>query len=122
MITMPNTIVNENHRDWFSKVMISLITFICIGVLSASYGVFRATVVFASDLDPIHTDIRAIKLHNVNQTKLVESLIAAQRRQAIRYISAEIIKLEVIGTERELKPTEHLQLLNFKFDLKELEQ
>ena len=119
---------NSYHRDLFSKVSISLISVICIGVLSVMYGVFRAEIVLADDLDtalkPVHEAIVRVEasqksIHDMQtkQNSLIEVLAQNQIDDRIDRYEDNIRTLEATSRSRDLSPDEAYRLSRYKDDL-----
>jgi hypothetical protein len=73
----PKQVVNSFHKDLFSKVSISLTTFIAIGICTTMYGVLRPSIVTAADLNaslsPIQASIAEIRETNKELKRSVDN-------------------------------------------------
>lgn len=118
--------INSNHKDWFSKISLSLLTFICIAAMTSTFGIFRSQLVLADDMEkalqPIKTQLAQQAETNEKITQSIEDLGVAIKEGNIRYIEDQIIELEVTATERALTPTETQRLLRYKADLERIKK
>jgi len=121
----PKQIANSFHRDLFSKVSISLISLIAIGVFTTVYGILRANFVFADDLqkalDPINAAVSRIETANIetrqivlNQNKLLESLAKNQIEIRIDYLEDQI---RILRSKPKLSQEEIYRLSRYTDDL-----
>ena len=121
----PKQIANNFHKDLFSKVSISLITLITVGVATTTYGVFRANIVFASDLnmalDPIKQSVAEIKVANQEtqraiqqQTILIQQLAENQVEIRIDYLEDQV---RILRSKSKLSNDEKFRLMRYQDDL-----
>lgn len=121
----PKQIANSFHRDLFSKVSISLITLIAVGVCTTIYGTFRANLVFAGDLQasltPIQQSIQEIKATNqlmqtsiAQQTVLIQQLANNQVEIRIDYLEDQI---RILRSKPKLSLEEKSRLMRYQDDL-----
>jgi hypothetical protein len=112
---------NSSHKDFYSKYLLSISTFISIAVITALYGIFQAQVVFAGDLEeaiqPLRNEIEAIKRDNKATHEILVTLARGQNNQQVLYYEDQIRILEVANTSRSLTAVEVQRLSRYKADL-----
>lgn len=121
----PKQVVNSFHKDLFSKVSISLTTFIAIGVCTTIYGVLRPSIVTAADLSaslsPIQASIAEIRETNKelkrsvdNQTVLIRQLSENQVEIRIDYLEDQI---RILASKPRLTNEEKYRIRRYTDDL-----
>lgn len=121
----PKQIANSFHKDLFSKVSISLITLITVGVATTTYGVFRANIVFASDLntalDPIKQSVAEIKAANQETQRAIQQQTVLIRQLAENQVEIRIDYLEdqvrILRSKPKLSNDEKFRLMRYQDDL-----
>ena len=121
----PKQVVNSFHKDLFSKVSISLTTFIAIGICTTMYGVLRPSIVTAADLNasllPIQASIAEIRETNKelkrsvdNQTVLIRQLSENQVEIRIDYLEDQI---RILASKPRLTNEEKYRIRRYTDDL-----
>lgn len=121
----PKQVVSSFHKDLFSKVSISLTTFIAIGICTTMYGVLRPSIVTAADLNaslsPIQASIAEIRETNKelkrsvdNQTVLIQQLSENQIEIRIDYLEDQI---RILASKPRLTNEEKYRIRRYTDDL-----